>query len=345
VTDCLVSRMHGPDARMTLARNLIILCLLALTANAVTAQNSSSAIRGALIENRTAISEASVFLQSLDDEACAKVFAASAQDRESAKRLKSCVHDVSTASPDTTGRFEFTNVRAGWYVVHFLWNIGTKPSSSMHMFNQGQWAVMYGGQKDSTGRYDTMAQDAPFYFSATEDAIRNFEITAAQEPKPLRGRLSLASKDWGVVLDLPGFTVRVVETNPDGSRYMAAENKTTRVVVSLTLVETKSAVHVRSCREALEEKTKNNKLKIRDVRFSRSGDVDFLRYMVPEFSGQPFNQGSLFACESYDDTYIHLHVSKVNYTTADESSFADVFNSLKVEKIERPSQKPTSAPD
>ena len=338
MTECLVSRMHGAGARMTLARNLFILCLLALAANAVKAQNSSSAIRGTLIENRAPISEATVFLQSFDDEACAKLFAASAQDRKSAKKLKSCVHDASTTSPDTAGRFEFTNVRAGWYAVHFLWNIATKPSSSMHMFNQGQWVVMYAGQKDSTGRYDTMAQDAPFYLSATADAIRNFDIPAAQEPKPLRGRLSLASKDWGVLLDLPGFTVGVVETKPDGRRYMAAENKTTQVVVSLMLEEAKSGVHPRPCREALEEKTKNTKLKIRDVRFSRSGDVDFLRYTVPEFNGQSVNQESLFACEFYDDTYIHLHVSKVNYTTPDESSFTNVFNSMKVEKIERASQ-------
>jgi hypothetical protein len=338
VTECLLSRMHGADAGMTLVRNLFILCLLALAANAVQAQNSSSAIRGTLIENRIPISEATVFLQSLDDEACAKLFVASAQDRRSAKKLKSCVHDVSSTSPDKAGRFEFTNVRAGWYAVHFLWNIGTKPSSSMHMFIQGQWPVMYAGQKDSTGRYNTMAQDAPFYFSATEDAIRNFDMPAAQEPEPLRGRLSLASKDWGAVLDLPGFTVRVVETKPDGRRYMAAENKTTQVVVSLILEEAKSGVHVRSCRQALEEKTKNTKLKIRDVRFLRSGDVDFMRYMVPEFNGQPINQESLFACEFYDDTYIHLHMSKVNYAAADESSFADVFNSLKIEKIERSSQ-------
>jgi hypothetical protein len=277
-------------------------------------------------------------LQSFDDEACAKLFAASAQDRKSARKLKSCLHDVSTTSPDTAGRFEFSNVRAGWYAVHFLWNIGTKPSSSMHMFNQGQWAVIYAGQKDSTGRYDTMAQDAPFYFSTIEDAIRNFDIPTAQEPKPFRGQLSLASKDWGVVLDLPGFTVRVVETKSDGSRYMAAENKTTQVVVSLVLEETNSGARVRSCREALEEKAKNTKQKIRDVRFSRSGDADFLRYMVPKFNGKSLNQESLFACESYDDAYIQLHVSKVNYTIADDSSFADVFNSMKVEKIQRSSQ-------
>jgi hypothetical protein len=104
------------------------------------------------------------------------------------------------------------------------------------------------------------------------------------------------------------------------------------------LEEAKSGVHPRPCREALEEKTKNTKLKIRDVRFSRSGDVDFLRYTVPEFNGQSVNQESLFACEFYDDTYIHLHVSKVNYTTPDESSFTNVFNSMKVEKIERASQ-------
>lgn len=57
----------------------------------------------------------------------------------------------------------------------------------------------------------------------------------AQESKPLHGRLSLPAKDWGVVLDLPGFTLKNIETKPDGRRYMIAENESTHLVVSLTL--------------------------------------------------------------------------------------------------------------
>jgi Tetratricopeptide repeat len=163
----------------------------------------------------------------------------------------------------------------------------------------------------------------------------DFFTTLAQQPKPLRGRLSLAARDWGVVLELPGFAVKTVETKPDGRRYMVAENETTNVVVSLTLEGIKSGMHASSCRESLEEKTKNKELKIRDIRFSRSGDFDILRYAVPEFRGQPLNQESWFACQSYDNTFIDLHVSKVNYSGADEPLFAEVIKSLRIDKVQR----------
>jgi hypothetical protein len=331
--------MHNSQARTSAATKLIALCCLALAVNAVKGQDSPSAIRGTLRDNGMAIADATIFLQSFDDQACATLFATGKQDRKSVSKLESCMHDVSSTSPDAAGSFRFATPRAGWYAVHFLWYIGKKPSPSMNPFNQGQWTVMYAGHKDSTGRYDSMAQDTPFYFSAKEDMTRDFDIPVAQQPKPLRGRLSLPAKDWGVVLDLPGFALKTVETKPDGRRYLVAENETTNVVVSLTLEAVKSGARASSCRQSLEEKTKNTGMEIRGVRFSRAGDVDFLRYTVPEFRGQPVKQESFFTCQFYDNTYIDLHVSKVNYTPADEPLFAEVFQSMRIDKAQRSSME------
>jgi len=163
--------------------------------------------------------------------------------------------------------------------------------------------------------------------------------SAAQEPKPPLGRLSLPTKNWGVVLDLPGFTVKNVETKPDGRRYMIAENEATNVVVSLTLEQTKPGRPAISCRESLEKKTKHPPFKIQDVRFSRSGDADVMEYMVPRVGSQPTNQRSIFACQFYDDSYIDLHVSKVNYVTADEPLFANVLNSMHIDSVQRSSME------
>lgn len=337
MTESSVSGMHNSQARTSAATKLVALCCLALAANAVKGQNSPRAIRGTLRDNGMAIAEATIFLQSFADQACATLFATGEQDRKSASKLESCMHDVSSTSPDAAGSYKFAAPRAGWYAVHFLWNIGKKPSQSMYSFSQGQWTVMYAGHKDSTGRYDSMAQDTPFYFSAKEDITRDFDIPVAQQPKPLRGRLSLPAKDWGVELDLPGFALKTVETKPDGRRYMVAENQNTNVVVSLTLEALKSGARASSCRQSLEEKTKNTGMEIRDVRFSRAGDVDFLRYTVPEFRGQPVKQESMFSCQFYDNSYIDLHVSKVNYTPADEPLFADVLQSMHIDKVQRSS--------
>jgi hypothetical protein len=160
---------------------------------------------------------------------------------------------------------------------------------------------------------------------------------AQQSQAPLRGRLSLPGKDWGVVLTLPGFVTKRVETNPDGSRYMVAENENTNVVVSVTLEEAKSGTPASSCRQSLEEKTKHPPLKIKDVRFSRSSEIDVMRYVVADFKGQRINQENLFACQVYDNAYIDLHVSKVNYVTADEPLFADVLTSMHIDKVQKSS--------
>ena len=160
-------------------------------------------------------------------------------------------------------------------------------------------------------------------------------LCAAQEPSPLRGRLSLPTKDWGVVLDLPGFVLKNVETKVDGRRYMVAENPNTNLVVSLTLEQSNSGAPSSSCRESLEKKTKHPPLKIQNVRFSTSGAVDVMRYLVPDFNGQRVNQESMFSCQFYDSTYIDLHVSKVNYVPADEHLFADVLKAMQIQKVQR----------
>ena len=142
-----------------------------------------------------------------------------------------------------------------------------------------------------------------------------------------------------MALTLPGFVAKTAETKPDGRRYMVAENQNTKVVVSVTLEETKSATPASSCRQSLQEKTKHPPLNIQDVRFSRSGDFDVMRYLVAEFNGQRVNQESLFACQFYDNTYIDVHVSKVNYVTADEPLFADILNSMHIDKVQRSSRE------
>ena len=161
--------------------------------------------------------------------------------------------------------------------------------------------------------------------------------TAQQTPQPLRGRLSLPGRDWGVLLDLPGFVLRSVETKPDGRRYMVGDNENTKVVVSITLEQTTQEAPANSCRQSLEKKTKKPPMKIQNVRFSRSGDLEVMRYTVPEFQGQRVNQESLFGCQFYDSAYIDLHISKVNYETTDEPLFAEVLTAMRIVKVQRSS--------
>jgi hypothetical protein len=159
---------------MANATELLALTCLLLQISAASAQGPT-AIRGRLRERGEPIADATVYLQSFDNERCAKLFTSHKIDRKSQLKFERCTHDVSTAAPDSRGYYEFTGLKAGWYAVHFLWNINAKPTPSKSMFKEGSWGVMYAGHKDSTGNYDTMAQDPPFYHSGKEAAVRDFD--------------------------------------------------------------------------------------------------------------------------------------------------------------------------
>jgi len=161
---------------MSLATKRLALALLLISrVGDVAAQGQPTPLRGTLREKGKPIIEAAVFLQSLEDEHCVKIFANRKPSRKSEEKLDQCMHDVATAVPDSHGYYEFTGLKPGWYAVHFLWNISEKPSQAQSLFKEGHWGIIYAGEKDSTGKYDTMAQDFPFYYSGRDDVARDFE--------------------------------------------------------------------------------------------------------------------------------------------------------------------------
>lgn len=165
--------LHGRTIMLGTAK-LLTFCCLALATNTARGQGPLGTIRGTLRENGAPIVDATVFLQSFDNEECAKLFGKRNWNQKSVEKLRSCTHDVSTTTVDATGSYRFTDLKAGWYSVHFLWNIAEKPKRFPDSTKEGSWLVMYAGYKDSTGKYDTMAQDVPFNFSGKEDVIRDF---------------------------------------------------------------------------------------------------------------------------------------------------------------------------
>jgi len=151
---------------------LLLTCLTLI----LHAQNSLKVIRGKLVENGKPIQEAALYLQSLENEKCAKLFSDHHASQRTARKLERCMQDLSTTSTDAGGNYQFAVPNPGWYAVHFLWNIGKKPTHAETSFLQGRWVVMYAGHKDSSGKYDTMAQDGSFFFSGREDSVRDCEL-------------------------------------------------------------------------------------------------------------------------------------------------------------------------
>jgi len=161
---------------MRIFRSNATLTVTVFTTLMLHGQSSPKVIRRKLTENGKPIQDAAVFLQSLDDEKCAKLFSSHKENRRSLTKLERCMHDLSTASTNADGQYQFAVARPGWYAVHFLWDLGTKPKNPQTAFVQGRWGVMYAGSKDSSGKYDTMAQDGPFYFKGEEDAVRDADL-------------------------------------------------------------------------------------------------------------------------------------------------------------------------
>jgi hypothetical protein len=155
------------------ARWFALACLILMIPFA-NAQEHPAVIRGTLSDKGRPIVDAEVYLQSLENEHCAKLFAGTI-DLKKQQELQRCMHDLSSSHTDDQGHYQFSETKAGWYVVHFLWNIADKPSHPMASFKEGDWFVAYAGQKDSTGKYDTMAQGRPFYSAGREDAVKDFE--------------------------------------------------------------------------------------------------------------------------------------------------------------------------
>jgi len=99
--------MAFADRRLTIALFLVVLL------GDVSAPAQPTPLRGTLREKGQPIMDAAVFLQSFDDEHCAKIFASQKPSRRLQKKLDRCMHDVSTAVPDSGGYYEFAGLKPG----------------------------------------------------------------------------------------------------------------------------------------------------------------------------------------------------------------------------------------
>lgn len=161
--------------------------------------------------------------------------------------------------------------------------------------------------------------------------------SAAQDPSGW-GIVSLPTKTWGVVLNLPGYRIERNEVRPDGRRYLFASNPTSGVNVSVTLEEVDSSQLAQSCEDNLKERARDQSLPRKNVRTWQADGITFLEYMVPRVQGMDLRQQNLFACLFRDGVYIDVHFSKVGFQAGDEKLFQEVLATLKFrENIERTS--------
>jgi hypothetical protein len=169
--------------------NLALVCTLSLLANPAAAQEKTRAsannapptaisvgvIAGKLIDVNGPITDAQVILQTFKDEKCVKLFSSKKYSEEEARKLAVCSHELPPIAPDNQGQYQLTNIPAGWYVLLVIWNMNEKPNTSVSMFQKGDFVISYSSAKDSSGKYDGMAQGKPFYFSGRENLVLDFD--------------------------------------------------------------------------------------------------------------------------------------------------------------------------
>jgi tetratricopeptide (TPR) repeat protein len=169
-------------------------------------------------------------------------------------------------------------------------------------------------------------------------AMTSVRVCAQERIQSSTGRVSLPGKNWGVVLDLPGFAIETNETKPDGRPYMLANNQATGVILSVTLEEVPQGNRASGCKESLEGKAKDPRFRKKDTKITESASMTFLEYLVPEVGGIPVQQKNLFVCLFRENVYIDLHFSKVRFQPGEEKLFTAVLDTLRFqENVERTS--------
>ncbi|HEX8141297.1 MAG TPA: hypothetical protein VF553_01800 [Pyrinomonadaceae bacterium] len=182
----------------TFLRDAVILFCLSMLVTAVVSQDKSQAgvstdaplansiISGQLSDLNGNITDARIILQSFQDEKCAKLFSSKKYSEENGRKLQACSRELPPITPDKEGRYQFTNVPAGWYVLLVLWNMNQKPHATVAMFQKGEFIINYSEDKDASGKYDAMAQGQPFYFSGTERLVKDFDYRKGKISKMVK---------------------------------------------------------------------------------------------------------------------------------------------------------------
>jgi len=136
-------------------------------------RTTAVAITGTLFD-KGLVTGADIDLQLLQDEPCAKLFVSQRRDKQAQQKLAGCSRDLASTHPDPEGRYRFSDLAPGWYVIHFVWSMAEKPAHPT-VFKRGEWGVMYPGYKDNTGKYDSFAQGKPFYISGESDVVKDYK--------------------------------------------------------------------------------------------------------------------------------------------------------------------------
>lgn len=139
-------------------------------------------------------------------------------------------------------------------------------------------------------------------------------------------------KGLGLSINLTGFTKDIDQVKPDGRRYLMATHPMTGLNVSVTMEKVPTQASAQGCIDQL-KLIQKGPLAIRgqNINLNAAGEIPTLEYTLYEFEGVRIDQKNVYACIAQKDVYADIHLSKVQYTTADASFFQSILKSVRLQ--------------
>jgi hypothetical protein len=140
--------------------------------------SGSNVVTGKLLDYYGPIVNAEVYLNSMKDEDCAKLFEKKMfedwkNSKKDQKKLQACVKDVGPIEPKVDGTYTFSNLSPGYYALAVSWNTKEKFKKPILLFKKGDFVITY----YEGAQYNAVSTSRPFYYSGTEIITKDFDFT------------------------------------------------------------------------------------------------------------------------------------------------------------------------
>ncbi len=139
----------------------------------------------------------------------------------------------------------------------------------------------------------------------------------------------------GLAIDLAGFTIDRDQIKEDGHRYLLASHPATGMNVSIAIEELPGLASATGCVEQLRRLQKGPAVRRgQDIALTTARDMHTLEYTLHRFRGLRLDQKSIYACIAAQNVYANIHLSKLQYSAADDSLFQSLLKTIRMQPIQ-----------
>ncbi|HET6250921.1 MAG TPA: hypothetical protein VFE47_24745 [Tepidisphaeraceae bacterium] len=146
-------------------------------------------------------------------------------------------------------------------------------------------------------------------------------------------RVASPGGEWEIVIPIKGLEV-------DGQRVSVARkmkqvnasDEKSGLIASVFMEPAQKPGDSTMVRDVYWGRAKESPFKKDDIKLDKAGDFATVQYTVPEVGGQPIAQKNANIYIVHDGEWIDVHLSKVNFTKADQAIFDEAIKGVRIEK-------------